>query len=127
MEFSQRSNDEQVAALQSLATKALHHWDVAQPRLELIKYRENAVFAVHSADHARAVMRVHRPHYRTDDHIRCEVAWMRALNAAGIHTPQVLATRNGDVVAVAESAGVPEARQCDLMLWVDGQPPGTLE
>lgn len=127
MEFAQLSNDEQVAGLQALAAQALQAWDIDTPRLELIKYRENAVFAVHAADGSRAVMRVHRPRYRSDDQIRSEFAWMEALNAAGIHTPQVLRTRHGDVLTVARFASVPEPRQCDLMRWVDGQPPGTLE
>ncbi len=127
MEFAQLSNDEQVAGLQALAAKAIGAWDIDRPRIELIKYRENAVFAVHGAEASRAVMRVHRPRYRTDDNIRSEFAWMEALDAAGIHTPAVLRTRGGDVLAVASSKPVPEPRQCDLMRWVDGQPPGTLE
>ena len=127
MEFARLSNDEQVAGLQTLAAQALEAWEIETPRLELIKYRENAVFAVHPADGSRAVMRVHRPRYRGDDQIRSEFAWMEALDTAGIHTPQVLRTRRGDVLTVARFAGVPEPRQCDLMRWVDGQPPGTLE
>jgi Ser/Thr protein kinase RdoA (MazF antagonist) len=127
MEFARLSTDEQVAGLHALAAQALQAWDVDAPRLELIKYRENAVFAVHAADGSRAVMRVHRPRYRSDEHIRCEAAWREALDAAGIHAPQVLRTRHGDVLTVARIDGVPEPRQCDVMRWVEGQPPGTLE
>ncbi|MBI3782286.1 MAG: phosphotransferase [Deltaproteobacteria bacterium] len=127
MEFAHRSNEEQVAALQALAEKAIRAWDIDAPRLELIKYRENAVFGVRAGAGSRAVMRVHRPRYRSDDHIRCEAAWMQALDTAGIHTPQVLRSKEGDVLTVAAVDGVPEPRQCDVMRWVDGQPPGTLE
>ncbi len=127
MDFAGLSHDEQVAALLALAAKALPAWEIAHPHLDLIKYRENAVFAVHGSDGSRAVMRVHRPRYRSDDQIRAEAAWMQALDAAGIHTPQVLRTRDGDVLTIAQAGGVPEPRQCDVMRWIDGQPPGTLE
>jgi Ser/Thr protein kinase RdoA (MazF antagonist) len=73
------------------------------------------------------VLRVHRPRYRSDDEIRSEAAWMRALAAAGVETPALRPTQDGDVVCVAAADGVPEPRQCDLMSWVDGAPVGTLE
>jgi len=117
----------QVANLQQLALRALAAWDLPTPHVEPIKYRENAVFAVVAGDGRRAVMRVHRPRYRSDLDIRCELAWMRDVGAAGIATPAAIATRDGDVMVTAGAAGVPEPRQCDLLEWVDGVPPGTLE
>ncbi|MFZ0887891.1 MAG: phosphotransferase [Candidatus Binataceae bacterium] len=127
MKFAQLSNDEQVARLQTLAECALSAWDLEAPRLELIKYRENAVFGVRTSDDGRAVLRVHRPRYRTDQNIRSEIAWMRALREAGVYTPETLETRAGDVLTVAGVETVPEPRQCDMMRWVEGRPPGTLE
>lgn len=127
MEFASLEEPEQVARLEGLARGALAEWDLPSPRVALLKYRENAVFAVTAADGRRAVMRVHRPRYRSDDEIRSEVAWMRALDAAGVPTPAVLPTRSGDVVASASSDGVPEPRQCDLTAWIEGRPPGSLE
>jgi len=127
VDFAALDQDEQVERLSRLASRALLDWDLASPRLALLKYRENAVFAVTATDGTRAVLRVHRPRYRSDEEIRSEVAWMRALDAAGIPTPAVIDTRAGDVFTTVAVDGVPEARHCDLMAWVDGQPPGTLE
>lgn len=127
MAFAALAQDEQVARLERLVTRALAEWDLAAPRVALLKYRENAVFSVTAADGLRAVLRVHRPRYRSDLEIRSEVAWMRALDGAGIPTPAVIDTRRGDVLATVQVAGVPEPRQCDLVRWVEGQPPGTLE
>jgi Ser/Thr protein kinase RdoA (MazF antagonist) len=127
MMFAALPQDEQVARLARLAARALDAWDLPAPRVSLLKYRENAVFAVTAADGRRAVLRVHRPGYRSDAEIRSEIAWMRALDAAGVPTPRALPTRDGDVVTTASADGVPEPRQCDVMAWVEGQPPGSLE
>lgn len=127
MSFASLSNDEQVSALQQLATAAVSSWDLPDPRLELVKYRENAVFAVAAATGERFVLRVHRPRYRGDDDIRSEIAWMHALGRDGFSTPSAILARNGDFVVTASAPRVPEPRQCDLMTWVEGSPPGTLE
>lgn len=127
MDFARLSNDEQVAALARLARRALAEWNLADASIELVKYRENAVFCVTAGGGERAILRVHRPRYRSDDDIRSELAWMRALNDDGIPTPQAIAARGGDCVVTAAGDGVPEARQCDMMNWVAGSPPGTLE
>lgn len=127
MEFAQLSNDEQVARLQTLAECALSAWELETPRLELIKYRENAVFGVRTGDGGRAVLRVHRPRYRSDRDIRSEIAWMRALREVGVYAPEALETRSGDVLTVVGVETVPEPRQCDMMRWVEGRAPGTLE
>lgn len=127
MEFVSLSNDQQVAALAGLARTALAAWDLGPARLELVKYRENAVFLVTAAEGERTILRVHRPRYRSDDQIRSELAWMSALEADGIATPQAIAARDGNLVVTAAAEGVPEPRQCDLMRWVAGNPPGTLE
>ncbi len=125
--FASQPEADQVQALRRLAQRALESWELEAPRLELVKYRENAVFAVHGASGDRAVLRVHRPRYRTDLDIECELAWMRELDSAGIATPGAIAARDGALVVTASAPGVPEPRQCDLLAWVDGAPPGTLE
>ncbi|MCX5739405.1 MAG: hypothetical protein NTZ61_13090, partial [Proteobacteria bacterium] len=82
MSFATLEQDEQVARLARLAGRAVAAWDFPAPRVALLKYRENAVFAVTAADGRRGVMRVHRPGYRSDLDIRSEIAWMRALAVA---------------------------------------------
>ncbi len=125
--FAALAEPEQLAGLQHLASNALAAWDLVSPTLELIKYRENAVFALRSGDGHRAIVRVHRPRYRSDLDILCELAWTRELSAAGISAPIAIPTRDGDMMTTASAPGVPEPRQCDLLEWVEGSPPGTLE
>lgn len=126
-QFAALDEQEQVVRLQQLASLALTAWNLTAPRLEPIKYRENAVFAMTDDDGHHGVVRVHRPRYRTDLDIRCELAWMQALHEAGIQTPGAVAAVGGELVWTASAPGVPEARQCDLLEWVEGAPPGTLE
>lgn len=125
--FAARSAEEQVRALGDLVARALPAWGLAGSRIDLIKYRENAVFAVTAESDERFVLRVHRPGYRSDAEIRSEIAWMHALGRDGFATPSAVAARSGDYVVVESAAGVPEPRQCDLLTWVEGSPPGSLE
>jgi Ser/Thr protein kinase RdoA (MazF antagonist) len=127
VEFAARPEAEQAALLAGLARRALGAWGLDGAEVALIKYRENAVFRVTAPGGERSVLRVHRPRYRSDDEIRSEAAWMRALAGAGIEAPLAHPTRDGDVLCVAAADGVPEPRQCDLLAWVEGAPVGTLE
>ena len=125
--FQALPTKQQAARLERLAERALREWSLDGARIDLVKYRENAVFSASAADGSRYAIRVHRPDYRTDAQIRSEVQWMRALAEVGVRTPEVLDTRSGDVLAVAEVAAVPEPRQCDLFRWIDGPQLGRLE
>jgi Ser/Thr protein kinase RdoA (MazF antagonist) len=127
MDFLKIPTDAQAVRLEGLAREALREWSLADATIELVKYRENAVFSVTASDGARYAMRVHRPGYRTDAQIRSEFEWMAALSSAGIRTPEVVPTRRGDALCIAGAAGVPEQRQCDLFKWIAGQPVGTIE
>jgi Ser/Thr protein kinase RdoA (MazF antagonist) len=126
MEFCKLTEAEQVAALTQLVREALHHWSLGDADVELIKYRENAVFKATSRAGERSVMRVHRPRYRTDPHIRSEMQWMAALADAGLATPDVVPTRDGELLVSVDVPTVPEPRQCDLFRWVEGAPLGSL-
>ena len=126
-DFAAVPESEQTARLERLAAGALAAWDLGGAALALVKYRENAVFAVTTADGRRRVLRVHRAAYRSDADIRTEIAWTRALVGAGVRTPEFVTTRTGDVLAHASADDVPGTRQLDVMEWVDGAPLGSLE
>jgi Ser/Thr protein kinase RdoA (MazF antagonist) len=127
MDFSRLDEAGQVAALTQLVREALPHWSMEGAQVELIKYRENAVFAVTSGEGERYAMRVHRPDYRSDQHIRSELQWMAALSEVGLSTPDAVPTRDGDCLVTVGAPKVPQPRQCDLFHWVPGSPLGSLE
>jgi len=122
-EFRALSSEEQVARLEELARAALpaFGFDATSP-LTLLKHRENAVFRVDEPVRGeRFVLRVHRQDYQSAEAIRSELHWMRALAADGVITPLPVAATDGELVVTKSSAGVPEARHCDVLTFVEGE------
>ncbi len=117
----------QAARMAALAASAAARWGLGDPEVELIKYRENGVFKLTTADGRRFALRIHRAGYHSDASLRSELQWMAALKASGIEVPEVLPTPDGARFAVVTSPGVPEARQVDIFCWVDGQQLGSVE
>jgi Ser/Thr protein kinase RdoA (MazF antagonist) len=112
--------------MRALAHIALRDWDLAVTNVEPIKVRENAVFRVDLAGGGRAVLRVHRHGYHSDEALHSEFAWLRALEAAGISVPRVIRSRQGrdfEVVGTATTS----SRQIDLFEWIDGRQLGSVE
>ncbi len=117
--------EHQIELARKVAVVALGRYDFppAAP-LTLLNHRENTVFEVaHAATGRRAVLRVHRTGYQTARSITSEFQWMQALPAAGVKTPGVLAARDGALVVEAAIAELPEPRLCDMLEFVEGQPP----
>jgi Ser/Thr protein kinase RdoA (MazF antagonist) len=126
-EFYQLDHDAQARAMRQLAESALVHWGLPHSELELIKYRENAVFRVDAADGARYALRIHRHGYHSDEALRSELGWMQALQAAGIPVPELVTDREGQPFRTVRAASVPEPRQVDLFRWLDGRQLGSVE
>lgn len=118
--------DEQAARLQVLAKAALVHWDLGPCELKLIKFRENAVFAVVTRNGERYALRVHRAGYHTDAELRSELQWMLALQASGFDVPQIVLARNGSSFLAVRHAEVPEPRQVDVFNWIEGTQLGSV-
>ena len=111
--------------MRALALTALGYWNLPVTGIEPIKVRENAVFRLDLADGGRAVLRVHRRGYHSDEELDSEFHWLRALEAAGIAVPRVIPSRHGrDFEVVAASGG---SRQIDVFEWIDGNQLGSVE
>lgn len=126
-DFYHLTPDEQAGRYRQLAERVLPQWGRENATLDLIKMRENAVFRVTDADGHREVLRIHRANYHSNDELRSELQWIQALAAAGVETPEVIPTLDGELVIVPESdlAGAP--RQVDMFAWVDGKQLGSVE
>ncbi|WP_299199662.1 phosphotransferase [uncultured Amphritea sp.] len=118
---------QQCERLQQLAQKALRHWQLDACSIELIKYRENAVFAVVTTTGVRYALRIHRPEYHSDAALRSELQWMEALNKVGVLVPEVIPTAAGELLITEQLEGIPEPRQLDLFAWIDGEQLGSVE
>ena len=108
-------------SLTYLAGCALKHWSIDVVDLQLIKFRENAVFRVNAASGKRYALRIHRPGYHSQAAINSELEWMAALSTAGLDVPQVVPTANGELLVSQSAENVPEPRIVDLFEWVDGE------
>ena len=83
-----------------------------------VREGENVTYRVDHGERAYA-LRIHRPGYQTPASVRSEIAWMEALRAAGVATPEVVRGASGDVVEQAETPEGP--RLVALFGWVEGE------
>jgi Ser/Thr protein kinase RdoA (MazF antagonist) len=114
--------------LEAIARDALRaHGIGPDAALTLLNISENATYAVDDpATGVRSVLRVHRPGYHSRQAIESELAWIAALRADDVvATPEVLATRQGDLVCVGRHADG-EERHAVRFAWVPGQEPAGL-
>jgi Ser/Thr protein kinase RdoA (MazF antagonist) len=125
--FSELSPVEQAARLHQLALAAASRWSLDCVRIEPIKVRENAVYAVHTADRKRVVLRVHRLGYHSDEALHSELTWMKALAEHGIEVPRAILSRSGKPFELIDFEGVPGPRQVDLFEWIEGRQLGSVE
>ncbi len=101
-----------------IARTALRSWQIDAADLEIIKHRENTVFKATAPDGRCFALRVHQEGLHSDDAIRSELEWMRALRKDGFPVPVVIPADNEDLV-VTVSVGA-ETRRCSLLEWIDG-------
>lgn len=125
--FADLPCDEQAELFRQLALSATAHWPLDVVRVEPIKVRENAVFAVHLADGGKVAMRVHRMGYHSDDALQSEQLWMRALGAQRIAVPRPVLSKAGNAFELIELAGLPGRRQVDVFHWIEGRQLGSVE
>lgn len=115
--------DQLLPRLGAMAAGALVLWDIpADAKLRLINVSENVTYLVEGPGGWKAVLRVHRPDYHSHRAIECELAWMDALNNAGVApTPRYLPGRNGDPIQTAGEGDL--NRSMVLFDFIEGHAP----
>lgn len=111
--------------MEAVARAALPHWDLAGAELELLKFRENAVYKVSAGDEKFA-LRVHRSGYHSDRALQSELQWIGALAGAGIEVPGIVPTRTNEPFAVIRTGDTGRS-QVDLFEWIEGRQLGSVE
>ncbi|MCU0912010.1 MAG: phosphotransferase [Rhodobacteraceae bacterium] len=99
---------------EALAAEALAIWGGTEAPV-LMKLRENAVFAATLPEVGRAVLRIHRRGYQSEDAIRSELWWLEALADRGLAVPRPLVTPEG-----AHVAHLADGRFASMLAWVEG-------
>ena len=119
------SYDEMIERLGVLANQSLKLWDLPEDATaRLINVSENATYLVESPGGYKSILRVHRQDYHTRNAIMCEHAWSKALNEeGGVHTPDIIAGRDGSTIQTASVEGLPGERHMAMFEFVEGEHP----
>lgn len=112
--------DNRLQQLTQAAESALPFWQLDGAQLELIKYRENAVYKLTSLSGERFALRIHRPGYHDYAALLSELQWMDALSQFGVATPEVIRNRAGELMTKVFLPETGEEVYVDLFAWVDG-------
>ena len=121
------SQEDVLHSIRNMALASLEAWNLACTDIEVIKYRENAVFKIGTDDGMRFALRVHRSGYHSDAELRSELEWIAALQASGIEVPTVIPTSSGELFLRTVLPGTGETVQIDLFEWIDGVQLGSAE
>ncbi|MCC5964528.1 MAG: phosphotransferase [Natronohydrobacter sp.] len=97
--------------------EALTLWGLEGADCSFVAGRENRVYRVRSAsgDH---VLRIRRPGYRDEAELHSELAWLAAMDEAGLHVPKPCLSRHGRLLERLGDGFV------DLVGWLPGTPMG---
>ena len=117
---------EQAARMEAAGYEVLGHWGLSDATLELIKYRENAVFKLDNGQF-KGALRLHRHGYHSDAELRSELQWAQALADAGIKVPELVPARSGEMFVKHAGPELPGEIQVDLFRWIDGEQLGSVE
>lgn len=124
MDTSVMSLEDTLKLLEKLANQSLILWDIpASARARLINVSENATYLVEAPGY-KAILRIHRENYHSENAIECELAWAEALNSeSDITTPGVYTGRNGKHIQSGTVPGLPNPRFMVLFHFVEGSEP----
>ena len=111
----------QIGRLRRLAQTALAGYGLEATALTPLRHEHNTTFRVHARG-GPFVLRINRPGVHTVATIGSEMAWLRALREqTDLRVPEPVAARDGSLAVPASDPGVPEARVCVLLRWLDGR------
>lgn len=120
--------------MRQLAQAAIDAYGFADARFQFVRTAGNTMFRVF-VDNPRPtpvaddrykegqfLLRIHQPGYQTTGAIALEMAWLAGMSRdANLPVPEPVPTLDGRVLTQVSIAGVPEARNCSLLRWVNGR------
>jgi Ser/Thr protein kinase RdoA (MazF antagonist) len=112
--------DESVYAV--AAREALRAFLVGPAEVHFLCRGENVIYRV--VEHATGetfVLRLHRPGYHALDALKSECIWTGALDAAGIHVPELVRTVSQDYHVAVPVGASGETRWSSLVRWIEGK------
>lgn len=100
-----------------LAAEALARWGADGADLSFVSGRENQVYRVATRDDDFA-LRIRRPGLRSRVELVSELAWLEAMDRAGLSVPRPVPSLSGSLL---ETVG---GREADMTAWLRGSPLG---
>jgi Ser/Thr protein kinase RdoA (MazF antagonist) len=101
-----------------LAKRAAGLWPLRPRRIALAAHRENAVFKV-EVDGGVFALRLHRQGYRRLEELESELAFMVAMEEAGIAVPRPILSNEGKFIETVGNT------QVSMLSWLAGEPLGS--
>lgn len=100
-----------------IVAEALALWELQDAECVFVAGRENQVFRVTAANGCYA-LRIRRPGYRDEVELQSELAWLKAMDRAGLSVPAPVQSLGGHML---ERVG---DRFADVVKWLPGVPMG---
>ncbi len=120
--------------MRQLTTVALANYGVQHADFHLLRQAGNTLFRVRIAEMpgitdagdlfipGQYLLRVHQPGYQETEAIELELAWLLAMRReADLPVPEPIPTQDGRLLLSVEVPGVPGARNCSLLRWIQGR------
>ena len=101
----------------NLAAEALARWVASDASLSFVSGRENLVYRVATRDGDFA-LRIRRSGLRSRAELVSELAWLDAMDRAGLSVPRPVPSLSGSLL---ETVG---GREADMTVWLKGSPLG---
>ena len=98
----------------TIVRDALTNWNIQPTHVALAAKRENIVYRVTTA-HGEYALRQHRRGYRTDAELISELAWMAALDGAGLTVPAPMPCKDGALLTTVQGT------QFSMLTWLPGR------
>ncbi len=120
------SQDILLPRLEAVGREAVsRHLPAGTYELRLLNHSENTTYLVTEADSSEpCILRIHRTGYHSDNAIRSELLWTKALREeAGVRTPATLPGTNGELIHNVATQEVPEGRNCVFFEFLEGAEP----
>jgi Ser/Thr protein kinase RdoA (MazF antagonist) len=112
---------EQVAALRPAAVRAAARFGLDVQRVEVVAHVFNTTFRVDTRDGERVALRVHTNSVSTEENVRAQLAWQRAIaDETDVWVPRPLTADDGDWFVRVECEGYGRPVIATAATWLDG-------
>ena len=102
-------------------SKALAQYPIVFDRVDLVSAATNFIYRARDVDGRHYALRLTAPFWRTEDNLRAEIAWLRALaQDTEIPLPRIIESTEGEPYVRLDDSRLNVQRRAVLMTWLPG-------